>query len=782
MNRCATGGASGWKGRGLWVLGVLLALALVVAGRAQGLVNLSARGLVDGAGGVVAAGFVIAGPTPKRVLVRAAGPALAGFGVPRAAEGVRLDLYRGAVLRVSNSGWDAGAGAAQVRETTQVVGAFPFAAGSRDAALVLALEPGSYTALVSLAAGAGAGVALVEIYDAETTSGSRLVNLSARARVGADAETFIAGFVVAGGERRRMLVRGIGPSLGAFGVADALEDPQLEVFRGSTSVGYNDDWMASANQVQVAKVAQGAGTFALAAAAADAALVLPGARGAYTAHVTPSGAGRTGTALIEVYDTAGAGSLPPARNFDLVGFGRVAGHGLAALSGGGLPSTPYDPVTRTGNFWRIDDEVIAAAGAGFAAQLQAALTSDSPLVVELETMLDLSRYGRPNNGATAIAHPDLFAAGRTTGTVGTLSLGSNKTIYSVYGGGGFRRGSLSISGKSNLMLRNLRFRELWEWDDATRGEYDRNDWDYLTVTSATGAAGVTARAHHVWIDHCDFEKSYDGLFDIVRGTDLVTVSWCKIGGMVSGETIRWVRRQFDHLEANRTAFPYYHSLRASRSVAELLRRETFQKKSNLVGNSADAATAALDTGYLNVTFHHNWYVSVDQRMPRLRFGNGHVFNLLADSRAGRGAADLSLMAVAATSNGAVRVENSRFLDVKAPVTIVAGTEPVGRVMLIGCLNLETATGADLGFDTTRVTPAAAFRWNPPAAATGLGAWPQADSAVLPEGYVPTGRTFADYLDANDAMIADLANVGVVVPADEAGAEILRQRWRTGTQR
>ena len=39
MNRCATGGASGWKGRGLWVLGVLLASALVVAGRAQGLVN-----------------------------------------------------------------------------------------------------------------------------------------------------------------------------------------------------------------------------------------------------------------------------------------------------------------------------------------------------------------------------------------------------------------------------------------------------------------------------------------------------------------------------------------------------------------------------------------------------------------------------------------------------------------------------------------------------------------------------------------------------------------------
>ncbi|HRE06374.1 MAG TPA: hypothetical protein PKX00_12245, partial [Opitutaceae bacterium] len=99
-------------------------------------------------------------------------------------------------------------------------------------------------------------------------------------------------------------------------------------------------------------------------------------------------------------------------------------------------------------------------------------------------------------------------------------------------------------------------------------------------------------------------------------------------------------------------------------MADLLRKEIFQKKSNLIGNSADAATAALDTGYLNVTLHHNWYVSIDQRMPRMRFGNAHVFNLLADSRAGRGVSGLSLMGVSATSGAAVRVEQSRFVDVR----------------------------------------------------------------------------------------------------------------------
>ncbi|MFO1449474.1 MAG: hypothetical protein U1F61_15070 [Opitutaceae bacterium] len=759
---------------------LLMALLGSIA-RAGGLVNLSARGSTDGVGNVLATGFVITGNTPKRVLIRAAGPALSAFGVTGALTAVRLEVFQGSNSLASNSGWDTAPNAAQVQTTAGSLGAFAFVAGSKDAALLLSLDPGSYTAHALPATAGGTGVALVEVYDAEPTSTSRLVNLSARARAGVGAETFIAGFVVTGSDRNRMLVRGVGPSLAAFGVNDALGDPQLEVFRESVSFGYNDDWVASANPALVAGVSQQAGAFALASPTKDAALVLAGAQGAYTAHVTPSTGSQPGTVLIEVYDTAGQYRTLPSHEFELVGFGRLAGHGLAALTGGGEPRTPYDPVARTGNVWRIDDAVITAAGSAFASQVQAAFSSDTPLVIELETMLDLSRFGRANNGATAIAHPDLFTAGRTNGTVGTLTIGSNKTIYSAYGGGGFRRGSLSISGKNNVILRNLRFRELWEWDDATTGEYDRNDWDYLVVTSAISGGTVTARAHHIWIDHCDFEKSYDGLFDIVRGSDLVTVSWCKVGGTVSGETVRWVRRQLDYLEANRTAFPYYNSLRATTTAAELLRRETFQKKSNLVGNSADTSTAAFDTGHLNVTFHHNGYVNVDQRMPRMRFGNAHVFNLLADSRAGRGVSGLSLMGVAATSNAAVRVEHSRFLDVRTPITITAGTEPVGRVLVLNSANVDTVTGADSGFDPARLTSAAAFRWNTPAAATGMTGWPVADSSVMPGGYLPPGRAMSDYLDTSDALAANLARVGVIVPADEIEAGQLRRLLQSTTQ-
>jgi pectate lyase len=759
----------------MWKCGllVLAGFAVISSAAANGLVNLSARAVTAEGAEALTAGFVVAGEGSKRVLVRAAGPALAALGVSGTLTQVRLEVFRGPASLATNSGWDTGAEAAAVGIAARSVGAFEFAPGSKDAALVLVLDPGNYTAQVVPAAGGARGVALVEIYDLQSGTSSRLVNLSARGRTGSGAETFIAGFVISGESRNRVLIRGIGPALTAFGVTGALANPQLEVFRDDSSVAFNDDWMANSNGAQLGNVAQQSGAFTLAATSRDAALLLPDASGAFTAPVTSASAGQSGIALLEIYDTSVQSTLPPPRTFDLVGFARVPGDGLAAMTGGGTPVSDYNPVFRTGNFWRVDDTTIAAAGANFASQLQTALSSDLPLVVELNTMIDLSRFGRPNNGATAIAHPDLFATGRTSGTVGILAVGANKTIYSAFGNGGFRRGSLTISGKSNVILRNLKFRELWEWDDATTGEYDRNDWDYLTVTSATSGATVTSRAHHIWIDHCDFEKAYDGLFDFVHGADLITVSWCKIAGAVSGESIRWVQRQMDYLEANRARFPYYFAQRATLSADDLLRREIFQKKANLVGNSADAATMAHDVGYLNVTFHHNWYLDVDQRMPRMRFGNAHVFNLLADSSAGRNVTGLTQMGVAATSNAAVRVDNSRFIDVRTAISNSAGTESPGRVTVVNSVNLDPVTRVDKGFDSTRTTPLAGFRWNDPAAATGLGDWPRVDTAVMPAGYVPPNRTLAEYVDSIDALAANLALVGVIVPSDAAEAERLR---------
>ena len=94
----------------------------------------------------------------------------------------------------------------------------------------------------------------------------------------------------------RVLVRAVGPTLGAFGVTGALNDPRLEILRGTTSVATNDNWLAAD-----APTFSSVGAFGLTAGSRDAALVVSLAPGSYTAQVSGVG-GTTGVALVEVYE------------------------------------------------------------------------------------------------------------------------------------------------------------------------------------------------------------------------------------------------------------------------------------------------------------------------------------------------------------------------------------------------------------------------------------------------------------------------------------------------
>ncbi len=135
---------------------------------------------------------------------------------------------------------------------------------------------------------------------------ARLVNLSIRTNAGTGAQTLIVGFVVGGagtGGTKPLLVRGIGPSLGQFGVTGALVDPQLQLFSGATMITSNNDWGGSA---AAANAFSQAGAFALAAASRDAALMPTLGGGLYSAQISGGAAG-AGVALAEIYDlTAGS--------------------------------------------------------------------------------------------------------------------------------------------------------------------------------------------------------------------------------------------------------------------------------------------------------------------------------------------------------------------------------------------------------------------------------------------------------------------------------------------
>lgn len=127
------------------------------------LANISARARVAPAGGELIAGFVVRGDAAMTVLIRAAGPALRALGVGEALAAPTLTLVRDGTVVAANTGWGTATNAVDVREAARRTGAFAFAAGSADAALLVTLPPGAYTALVGTAAGEGVG--LVEVYE-----------------------------------------------------------------------------------------------------------------------------------------------------------------------------------------------------------------------------------------------------------------------------------------------------------------------------------------------------------------------------------------------------------------------------------------------------------------------------------------------------------------------------------------------------------------------------------------------------------------------------------------
>lgn len=245
-------------------------------------------------------GFAVTGTAPKRVLLRAVGPTLSSFGVQGALADPRLRLYSssGAVV-ADNDNWSG----TDTSAAGSATGAFALAAGARDAATVVTLQPGVYTLVVM--ANGGDGVALAEVYDADAAGvvgASEITNLSTRGHVDGGEGTLIAGFTVKGDAPRRVLIRGVGPTLGGFGVTDALGNPTLKIYQDDRLVAENDDWQNGLTDVATAATASGA--FSLAAGSKDAAVVLTLAPGSYTAVVGSTG-GAAGTALVEVYEVAG---------------------------------------------------------------------------------------------------------------------------------------------------------------------------------------------------------------------------------------------------------------------------------------------------------------------------------------------------------------------------------------------------------------------------------------------------------------------------------------------
>jgi PKD repeat protein len=270
------------------------------------IVNFSARAISGVGSDTLIVGFGVSGDG-KNLLVRGIGPALAEFGITNFLAAPTLTLYdsTGAVEE-SDSGWEVDSSGvndgAEIAATAASVGAFALPANSLDSALLVTVDSGIHTTGLLTSNGAP-GVGLIEIYDVGGNPYASLTNVSARMEVTSGDGVLIAGFVIAGDAPKTVLIRGIGPTLSAFGVTGVLADPQIAVFSGGVQIASNAGWGTGTDSAsQLSTVFAEVGAFALPSGSKDSALVLTLQPGTYTVVVS-SVSNSTGVALVEVYDT-----------------------------------------------------------------------------------------------------------------------------------------------------------------------------------------------------------------------------------------------------------------------------------------------------------------------------------------------------------------------------------------------------------------------------------------------------------------------------------------------
>jgi hypothetical protein len=284
------------------------------------LANISTRGQTTGGANVLIGGFVVSGANQtqtRQMLIRVIGPTLAAapFNVQGALADPRLELYaaNAATPALQNDNWANQQGGAQqvtaIQQAMTRAGAFTLNQNSLDAVVLATLPPGSYTVQAKGPANNpnATGVVLIEAYDVTPNAAApgKAMNVSTRGTVGTGTNILIAGFVVDGAVSRRVLIRGVGPTLTRFGLAanTVLADPRLTLINQNTgaTIATNDDWAVTDDAGVIAAAASAAGAFALNNGSKDAAMIVMLAPGNYTVQLAGVNNG-TGIAIVEVYD------------------------------------------------------------------------------------------------------------------------------------------------------------------------------------------------------------------------------------------------------------------------------------------------------------------------------------------------------------------------------------------------------------------------------------------------------------------------------------------------
>lgn len=240
----------------------------------------------------------------------------------------------------------------------------------------------------------------------------------------------------------------------------------------------------------------------------------------------------------------------------------------------------------------------------------------------------------------------IMISGTISSGVHPISIGSNKTII-----GEDRyatiHGGITIDNSSNVIIRNLNLQGYWPLSGPVDTIAARN-------------------SHHLWFDHLNIWDASDGLLDLTQGTNYATVSWSKFFYTDSGNPHR---------------------------LASL--------------NGGGAEHEATDTGKNKVTYHHNWFANnVDQRMPRVLFGQAHAYNNYYTASDNGYAIGVGVFA-------SMLVENNYFKNVNNPHQFMYPDRRPAYITAAGNIYDNTSGSTDTGAVTPDGYDSVAPFTNPP---------------------------------------------------------------------
>jgi len=365
---------------------------------------------------------------------------------------------------------------------------------------------------------------------------------------------------------------------------------------------------------------------------------------------------------------------------DDTGLGKYRQEGYASsyeVTGGGLLKETNDNYYEVSTGEEFLDALVAIKASGKPSVIE--LIADIKLGCnEIENFADYDGIIKAHN-AQPLTHPGLIDSGVSQVTFDKIN---NLTIFSRYGST-IMHANITMKNSENIIIRNIKFDELWEWDEATGGDYDRNDWDFITVDSACDG---------IWIDHCTFYKAYDSVVDVKDSASNanITISWCEF--LPGSEYNVFFRAMMNEIFDNPSAYPtYQHMLEAGMTNDQIYSYAYGQKKTHLFGQSDDAESAA----GIRVTLANNYYRNTMDGLPRVCYGDTHVYNCIMDAQE---LSDVRLsisnedIANKIVSNGAssncgaeVLLENCYISGIRNAMNSGDGSSPSGYINAINSL-------------------------------------------------------------------------------------------------